>query len=56
MIGGGVMATKKRSVTLDRAVIQKVQKLAKTEGRSFSNMVQRILQGYLKTVKSPRDR
>lgn len=50
------MATEKRSVTLDGSIIKNVQKLAREEGRSFSNMVQRILQEHLKTVKSPKDR
>lgn len=50
------MVTRKRSVTLDSAMIQKVQKLARKEGRSFSNMVQRILQEYLKTVKARKGR
>ena len=56
VIGGRIMATEKRSVTLDSGVIKKVQKLAREEGRSFSNMVQRILQEYFKTVGIPKDR
>ena len=54
-IGGRIMATEKRSVTLDKGVIKKVQKLARKEGRSFSNMVQRILQEYFKTGRVPKD-
>ena len=54
VIGGGIMATEKRSVTLDSGVIKKVQKLARKEGRSFSNMVQRILQEYFKTGGIPK--
>jgi len=56
IIGGGIMATEKRSVTLDGSIIKRVQKLARKEGRSFSNMIQWILEEYLKTVKSPKDR
>jgi len=38
--------TEKRSVTLDKEIIRKVEELAKGKGRSFSNMVQRILKKY----------
>jgi len=44
--------TEKRSLTLEARIIKKVEELAKEEGRSFSNMVQRILEKYFdKEVK-----
>jgi predicted transcriptional regulator len=49
------MVTEKRSITLDTNVIKKVGELARKEDRSFSNMIQRILQEYLKTMKTSRD-
>ena len=38
--------TEKKSITLDKEIIKKVEELAKKESRSFSNMVQRILEKY----------
>jgi len=46
------MATEKRSITLNPDVTKKVEELAKKEGRSFSNMVQRILQEYFKIMRT----
>jgi len=42
-----IMPIKNRSITLEEEIIKKVEKLAKEKGRSFSNMVQRILTKYL---------
>lgn len=55
IIGDEIMATEKRSVTLNPDVIKKVDELAKKEGRSFSNMVQRILQEYLKMMRTSKE-
>lgn len=46
--GGGIMATEKKGVTLDSGMVRKVEELAKKESRSFSNMIQRILEEYFK--------
>ena len=48
------MLTEPRNVTLEKDTIKKVEKLAKEEGRSFSNMVQRILEEYFKIVESAK--
>jgi len=52
IIGDEIMATEKRSITLNPDVTKKVEELAKKEGRSFSNMVQRILQEYFKIMRT----
>jgi len=46
------MVTEKRSVTLDSGMVKKVEELAEKESRSFSNMVQRILEEYFRKCKS----
>ncbi|MBA7475955.1 hypothetical protein ES707_11330 [subsurface metagenome] len=38
------MIPEKRSITLDSDMVRKVEELAKKESRSFSNMIQRILE------------
>ena len=38
------MITKHVNITLKKETIEKTRELAKKEGRSFSNMVERILQ------------
>lgn len=38
--------TEKRSITLNTEIIKRIEKLAKEESRSFSNMIQRILKEY----------
>ena len=50
------MVAEKRSITLDSSMVRKVEELAKKESRSFSNMVQRILEEYFRTVKTAKDR
>ena len=50
------MVAEKRSITLDSGMVSKVEELAKKESRSFSNMIQRILQEYFKTGGVPKDR
>lgn len=50
------MGTEKRSITLDSGMIKKVEELAEKESRSFSNMVQWILEEYFRTVKTAKDR
>jgi len=45
------MLTEKKSITLDGDIIKKVADLAKKDGRSFSNMVQRILEEHFKKGK-----
>jgi len=45
------MGTKNRSITLDIGIIKRIEKLAKEESRSFSNMVQRILEKYFEKEK-----
>ncbi len=42
------MVTEKRSITLDNSMVKKVEELAKKESRSFSNMIQRILEEYFR--------
>ena len=42
------MVTEKRSITLDSSMVRKVEELAKKESRSFSNMIQRILEEYFR--------
>lgn len=46
------MITEKKSITLDKEVIKRVEEQAKKEGRSFSNMVQRILEDYFKEMQN----
>jgi len=46
------MATKKVTFTLKKETIEKVKELAREEGRSFSNMVQRILEKYFRNKKN----
>ena len=46
------MVREKRSVTLDSGMVKKVEELAEKESRSFSNMVQRILEEYFRKCKS----
>ena len=41
------MATERVNITLKEETIRKIKELAKKETRSFSNMVQRILEKYL---------
>ena len=41
------MTTKRKSLILEKEIIEKVESSAKKEGRSFSNMVERILRHYL---------
>lgn len=50
------MATEKKGVTLDSGIIRRVEELAKKESRSFSNMIQRILEEYFEMVKTAKDR
>ena len=50
------MVGEKRSITLDSNMVRKVEELAKKQSRSFSNMVQVILEEYFKRVKGPKDR
>jgi len=45
------MSTQLKSIRFDRDLIKKVEELAKEENRSFSNMVVRILEEYLKKKK-----
>jgi macrodomain Ter protein organizer (MatP/YcbG family) len=52
---GEKMVTEKRSLTLNTDVTKKVEELAKKEGRSFSNMVQRILQEYFKMMRTSNE-
>lgn len=49
------MAAEKRSITLDSEIVKKVEELAEKESRSFSNMIQRILEGYFGMVKTTKD-
>lgn len=42
------MPTEPRNITLEKDTIKKVEEQAKKEGRSFSNMVQRILEEYFR--------
>lgn len=42
------MATRPVNITLKEETIKKVRELAKEEGRSFSNMIQRILEKYFR--------
>ncbi|MBA7654637.1 hypothetical protein ES703_62519 [subsurface metagenome] len=49
------MIAEKRSITLDSGMVKKVEKLAEKESRSFSNMVQRILEEYFEMVKTTKD-
>lgn len=44
------MSTQIKGIRFDRDLIKKVEELAKEEGRSFSNMVVRILEQYFKKV------
>lgn len=41
------MATEKKSITLEEETVKKIEGLASKEGRSFSNMIERILGKYL---------
>lgn len=45
------MPTEKKSITLEKEIIRKIEELARKEGRSFSNMIQRILEDYLERAK-----
>jgi len=40
-----------KSIRLEEETIQKIGKLAEEEGRTFSNMVERILRQYLKKLE-----
>jgi len=42
------MATQRVNITLNKETIKKVRELAKKETRSFSNMIQRILEEYFR--------
>lgn len=42
------MATERVNITLEKETIKKVKELAGKESRSFSNMVQRILEEYFR--------
>jgi len=46
------MVTEPKSSRLTTEIIKKVEEQAKKEGRSFSNMVQRILEEYFRKRKS----
>ena len=46
------MATEKKGVTLDSGMVRKVEELAKKESRSFSNMLQWILEEYFRKLES----
>lgn len=46
------MVAEKRSITLDSGTVRKVEELAKKESRSFSNMIQRILEEYFRKLES----
>ena len=52
---GREMVTENRSITLKTDVIEKVEELAKKETRSFSNMVQRILEKYFSKKESGKE-
>ena len=44
IVAGKGMAAQRKSMTLDRDIIRNVEELAKREGSSFSNMMQKILE------------
>lgn len=50
------MVAEKRSITLDSGIVKKVEELAEKESRSFSNMIQRILEEYFGMAKMAKDR
>ena len=45
------MSTQPKSIRFGRDLIKKVEELAKEENRSFSNMVQRIVEQYFKKAR-----
>lgn len=45
------MATENVNITLEEETIKKVRELARKETRSFSNMIQRILEEYFSAAE-----
>ena len=44
------MAVKRRTITLEPELMKKVERIAKEEGRNFSNMVQRIITEWIEVL------
>lgn len=40
-----------RSIRLDRDLVEKIEQLAKSEGRTFSNMLERLLKLHFKNKR-----
>ncbi|GAH75397.1 unnamed protein product [marine sediment metagenome] len=47
------MTVKRKTITLEVELLDKVNRIRKKEGRSFSNMVQRIITEWLDELYAP---
>ena len=47
------MPVKRKTITLEVELLDRVNQIRKEEGRSFSNMVQRIITEWLDTLYAP---
>lgn len=45
-----------KNVTLDIEVIQKIEKLAKKDGRQFSSYVNKVLADHIEQIESSQDK
>ena len=49
------MAVGRKTITLEDELLKKVKRIADEEGRSFSNMIQRIITEWLETLYAPNE-
>jgi len=49
------MTVERKTITIEAELLKKIQKIAKEESRSFSNMIQRIVTEWLEALYEPSD-